>query len=123
MGTIYQPEVAAEGILYAAETGRRETYIGWSTVKAIVGNKIAPWYADQQLAKTAFDGQQTDEPEDPNREHNLWEPIPGDHPAHGEFDDQAQTSTSELWFSRHSREITWTVVALLLILVIWAILE
>jgi hypothetical protein len=32
----------------------------------------------------------TDEPEDPNRPHNLWEPLPGDHGARGRFDAQAR---------------------------------
>lgn len=100
MGTIYQPEVAARAIVYAAEHDKRELMLGFSTLKAIIGNKIAPWYADRVLAKSGFEGQQTDEPEDPNRKHNLWEPLPGDHGAHGAFDSQAKPVSTQFWLSK-----------------------
>lgn len=93
MGTIYQPEVAARGILYAAESGRREVFIGFPTYKAIIGNKIFPEFADYQLSQTGIAGQQTDEPVSPDRRHNLWEPVPGDHGAHGDFGDKAKKSS------------------------------
>lgn len=101
MGTIYQPEVAAEAIEYASRDHRREYYVGWPTVKAIVGNKIAPWYADWVLARNGYDGQMTDEPEDPDRKDNLWEPIPGDHGAHGRFDQQSKDFSVVTWASLH----------------------
>ena len=118
MGTIFQPEVAAEAILYAAEHDRREINVGWPTLKAVVGNKIAPWFADYVLAKNGYEGQQTDEPEDPNRRHNLWEPLPGDHGAHGTFGDQATDFSPQLWVSLHRKEIlssALTIGALLLL--------
>lgn len=101
MGTIYQPEVAADAIVYAAEHNRREMMVGFSTLKTIIGNKIAPWFADRILAKTGFQSQQTDEPEDSNRKDNLWEPLPGDHGAHGNFGKQAKTFSLQLWFSKN----------------------
>lgn len=101
MGTIFQPEVAADAIVYAAEHNRRELFVGFSSMKAILGNRIAPWYADHVLAKDGFDGQQTNIPEDPNRRDNLWEPIPGDHGSHGHFDDQAYDSSEQLWLSKN----------------------
>ncbi|GAB3203976.1 SDR family oxidoreductase [Pontibacter aydingkolensis] len=101
MGKIYQPEVAADAILFAAHHNRREIYVGYPTVQAIVGDKIAPELGDYVLAKTAFEGQQTNIPEDPNRKHNLWEPIPGDHGAHGDFDAEATDFSPELWVSKN----------------------
>ncbi|QKZ11316.1 SDR family oxidoreductase [Spirosoma sp. KUDC1026] len=101
MGTIYQPEVAARGVVYASKRNHREYYIGWPTVQAIVGNKIAPWFADYVLAKTGFDGQMTDEPEDPKRSDNLWEPIPGDHGAHGPFDDKSWSASPQFWAAKN----------------------
>jgi NAD(P)-dependent dehydrogenase (short-subunit alcohol dehydrogenase family) len=100
---IHQPEVAAEAILFAADHDRREVWVGWPTVKAILGNRVAPWYADEVLADDGFRSQQTDEPEDPDRPDNLWEPVDDevDHGAHGVFDDRAQRHTSQLWFSEH----------------------
>ena len=99
---IYQPEVAARAIYYAAHhPERREYYPAWSSVKAIFGNKLVPSFADRYLARTGYDSQQYDGPEDPNRPNNLFEPVAGDHGAHGNFDDRAHTRSSELWAETH----------------------
>lgn len=87
---IFQPEVAARAIVWAASHKRREVYVGGPTVKAIYGQEIAPSYADRYLAKNAYDGQQTDEPVSPHRPDNLFEPVEGDYAAHGIFDDRAR---------------------------------
>src|SRR6478752_1161817 len=86
---IFQPEVAARAIYYAAHhPDRREYYVGFSTVKAIFGNKLVPSRGDDYLARAGYDAQQLDNPEDPNRPDNLWEPVAGDHGAHGAFDER-----------------------------------
>ena len=97
---IFQPEVGAEAVLYAArhDVGR-EMMVGWPTVKAVVGNKVMPGYLDQYLAEHGFDAQQTEEPEDPHRPNNLWEPVPGAFGAHGRFDDRATSTSKQLWLS------------------------
>jgi NAD(P)-dependent dehydrogenase (short-subunit alcohol dehydrogenase family) len=96
---IFQPEVAAKAILWAAEHDRRELYVGGPTLLAIVGNKIAPALGDWYLARTGYAGQQTAEPVDPDRPHNLWEAVPGDHGAHGDFDARAHTHSWQLWLT------------------------
>jgi NAD(P)-dependent dehydrogenase (short-subunit alcohol dehydrogenase family) len=93
---IFQPEVGARAIYWAAHHRRRELYVGWPTVEAIVGNKLAPGILDHYLGRTGFDSQQTSEPEDPLRPNNLWEPVGGDHGAHGSFDKSAQERSWEL---------------------------
>lgn len=93
---IFQPEVGAKAIYWAAHHTRREIYAGWPTVEAIVGNKIAPGLLDRYLGKTGFASQQTSEPEDPNRPDNLWEPVKGDHGAHGAFDARAHEMSWEV---------------------------
>jgi short-subunit dehydrogenase len=98
---IFQPEVAAEAIYFAAHNPRREFYIGLPTVKAIVADKIAPALVDHYLARTGFDSQQYDGAEDPNRPDNLWQPIPGDHGAHGTFGARAQSWSPQLWLGEH----------------------
>ena len=98
---IFQPEVAAEAIYFAAHHPRREFYVGWSSAKAIIANKIAPGMLDHFLAHTGYDSQQYDGAEDPNRAHNLWEPVPGDHGAHGDFNARAKKSSAFLWMSEH----------------------
>ena len=72
---IYQPEVAAEAIFWAAHHRRRELWSAGRRSQAIVGNKLAPGLLDRYLARTGYDAQQTDEPEDPDRPDNLWEPA------------------------------------------------
>lgn len=101
---IFQPEVAAEAIHYAAHhPWRREYFVGGSTVVAIFGNKIAPWLGDWYLAKKGYESQQYDGRRDPNRPDNLYDPVPGDHGAHGAFDSRAKTSSWEFWAESHVR--------------------
>lgn len=100
---IFQPEVAARAIYYAAHhPERREYYAGWSTVKAIFGNKLVPSLADRYLANMGYESQQYDGPDDPNRPNNLYEPVAGDHGAHGSFDDRAHAHSAELWAETHA---------------------
>ena len=98
---IFQPEVAADGIVWAATHHRRELYVGWSTVKAILGDKIAPGLLDRYLAWLGYDVQQTDEPVSPERPDNLFTPVPGDHGAHGRFDASARPFSWQLWATTH----------------------
>ena len=98
---IFQPEVGARAIYWASHHHRREIYVGWSTVEAIVGNKIAPGFADRYLGRTGYESQQTSMPEDPYRPDNLWNPVPGDHGAHGAFDQRARKSSGQLWVDLH----------------------
>lgn len=93
---IFQPEVGARAIYWAAHHSRREIYVGCPTVKAIVANKLTPGWLDHYLGKTGFDSQQTSEPEDPHRANNLWKPIEGDPGAHGTFDSQAHERSWEV---------------------------
>ena len=98
---IFQPEMAARAIVWAADHNRREIYVGWPTVKAIVGDKIAPGFADRYLARNGYDSQQYDGLDDPNRLNNLWEPVPGDPGAHGAFDKRAKAHSLQLWANLH----------------------
>jgi NAD(P)-dependent dehydrogenase (short-subunit alcohol dehydrogenase family) len=107
---IFQPEVAADAIVWAVDNPRRELYVGWPTVQAIVGNKIAPGLADRYLARTGYDSQQIDEPVPPDRADNLFEPVPGAFAAHGRFDDRAKPRSVQLWLTKHRR---WLVAGAL----------
>ena len=101
---IYQPEVAARAVRYAADhPQRREYWVGATTVGTIVGNAVVPGLLDRYLAKTGIKGQQVDEPEDPDRPDNLFEPVDTvrDHGAHGRFDKRAHASSPQLWLSQH----------------------
>jgi len=94
---IYQPEVAAQAIVWAAGHPQRQLMVGWPTVKAILGNAVAPAYADHYLARNGYDAQQTERPADPGRPDNLFEPVPGDQAAHGPFDMQARARSVQLY--------------------------
>ncbi|NUB91316.1 SDR family oxidoreductase [Haloterrigena sp. SYSU A558-1] len=102
---IYQPEVAARAIVWAVDHDRDELWVGRSTVKAILGNRLIPRRLDNLLASGGYDSQQTDEPVDPDREHNLYEPVSGDFGAHGPFDDRARGRSYLLQASMHRRAL------------------
>ncbi|HEX5758390.1 MAG TPA: SDR family oxidoreductase [Thermoanaerobaculia bacterium] len=109
LGKIFQPEVAARVIVHAARRPRRREYwVGASAVVAILGQRIAPAAGDRYLARVAVEGQQSDEPIDPRRRHNLYEPVPGDHGAHGPFDARARARS---WQWRLSRNRGWLLAA------------
>jgi NAD(P)-dependent dehydrogenase (short-subunit alcohol dehydrogenase family) len=98
---IYQPEVAAEAIVWAADHRPRELWVAWPTVRAIVGNRIAPALVDRYLARTGIEAQQLDEPLDPGRPDNLESPASGAWGVRGRFDDRARTSSTLLGLRRH----------------------
>jgi short-subunit dehydrogenase len=96
---IYQPEVAAEAVYWAAHHRRREVWLGASSVMVILGNKLIPALADRYLARTGYGSQQTDQRVDPDRPDNLFTPVDEeeDHGAHGIFDEQAHEKSPQLW--------------------------
>src|SRR4051795_5563819 len=98
---VYQPEVAARAIVWASEhPQRREHWVAGSTVMTILGSRLAPgWVGDRYLAKTGFRGHTTHEPVDPDRRDYLFEPVPGDHGAHGTFGDEAKPRSREVWLA------------------------
>ena len=99
---IYQPEVAADAIMYVAETKKREMWVGWPTFKTILGNRLSSRLVDFYLARTGYSGQQSDVT-DPERPDNLWEPQDDDRDfgAHGPYDDRAHYTSPFLWGSKH----------------------
>jgi NAD(P)-dependent dehydrogenase (short-subunit alcohol dehydrogenase family) len=96
---IYQPEVAAEAVVWISEHRRRQLYVGAPTLKTVLGNRIAPWLGDRYLARTGYKAQQTDEPVAPGRPDNLFHPVPGDHGTRGRFGEGARTSSLLTWLS------------------------
>lgn len=108
---IYQPEVAARAILRAARNPRREVWVGFPTVQAIVAQKLAPGLLDRLLARVGYDGQITDEPEAPHRPDNLYAPVPGDAGMHGRFDRRARTQSWQQWLSEHRATVGVAAVA------------
>ena len=107
---IYQPEVAASAVLFAADhPKRREYWVGASTVGTLLGNKFIPGLLDRYLAKTGFKAQQTGQPKDPDQPSNLFEPADGpdgkDFGTHGVFDDRATEVAPQLWLSHHHKTL------------------
>jgi len=99
VGALYQPEVAAEAIWKAAHSDRKEWIIGMPAYRAILGDKLMSPLLDRYLARTAVDAQQDDHPLEPGRKDNLFEPVPGDHGAHGRFDERSRSRSPLLWAS------------------------
>lgn len=103
--TVYQPEVAARAIYYAAHSRRKEILVGGPTLQSIWADKIASPLLDRYLARVGYSGQKSAEPLPPGRQDNMFAPVPGDHGAHGRFDDKARSRSAELWMSMHRKEI------------------
>ena len=110
---IYQPEVAADAIVWAARHRRRELYVGGSTLIAIIGDKLAPGLGDRYLARTGYDSQQTKEPVGADRADNLFDPAAGDHGARGRFDRASRRRSLQLSASKHRRLLGTAVAAAL----------
>lgn len=103
---IFQPELAAEAVVWAAHHRRREVHVGGPTVQTIWGGKIAPGLLDHYLARSAYEGQQAEQPVDGNRPSNLFEPPPGDPGAHGIFDDRASAESRQFELTKAGRPLT-----------------
>ncbi|VXC67085.1 Short chain dehydrogenase [Burkholderia sp. 8Y] len=103
---IFEPEVAARAIYFAATHRRREVWVGFSSVKAILANRIAPALIDRYLARSGYSGQLTNEPLPKDAPSNLFDPVPGDYGAHGRFDDEARQRSVEMFTDRH-RALFW----------------
>jgi NAD(P)-dependent dehydrogenase (short-subunit alcohol dehydrogenase family) len=111
---IYQPEVAARGVVFAADhPGRKQYWVGASTVATILANKIAPALLDRYLARTGYDSQQTAQQAEPGRPDNLWaavdDPAGHDHGARGIFDDRSHDRSPQLWMSHHAGALAGAV--------------
>jgi NAD(P)-dependent dehydrogenase (short-subunit alcohol dehydrogenase family) len=103
---IFQPEVAARAVFHMAAHPRREMWVGAPTVATIVGNRLVPRLLDRYLARTGFTSQQAPDHQEPMLPTNVWEPVPGDHGAHGDFDQAAHERSAALWVSRHRTAVT-----------------
>jgi short-subunit dehydrogenase len=96
---IYEPEVAARAIYWAAHHRRRQVNVGIPTLEAVIGNKFIAGVLDRYLGRTGFAAQQTDEPRDPEAPNNLWKPVPGDRGAHGTFATRSRRHSLQTWLS------------------------
>jgi NAD(P)-dependent dehydrogenase (short-subunit alcohol dehydrogenase family) len=113
---IYEPELAARGVAFAADhPARKQYWVGDSTAATLLAQKFAAPLLDRYLARTGYDSQQTSQQADPGRPDNLWEPVdqpPGsDHGAHGAFDDKAHNMSPQLWVSQHARQVSAAAAA------------
>jgi NAD(P)-dependent dehydrogenase (short-subunit alcohol dehydrogenase family) len=100
---IYEPELIADAIVWVTDHYRRELFIGLNTAIIIQGNKVLPALGDWYLGRTGYKSQQTDEPANPHRPNNVWEPVDEqrDYGAHGAFDKEARSKSWQLWADTH----------------------
>jgi NAD(P)-dependent dehydrogenase (short-subunit alcohol dehydrogenase family) len=108
---MYQPEVAARAVAWVAEHPRRETWVGAPTVITILASHVAPGLLDRYFGRIGSRVQQTREPLDRDRPHNLYGPVSGDHGAAGPFDDRAAPRSPQLWATMHRRPL-WAAAGL-----------
>jgi NAD(P)-dependent dehydrogenase (short-subunit alcohol dehydrogenase family) len=109
---IFQPEVIARAVMHAIEHPRREMWLGWPVITAIVAQRVAPGLADRYLASHGY-GSQVTEALPPTRSDNLFAPLPGDRGAHGDFDARAKDFSAQLWLRLHRGAIAAAALGLL----------
>ncbi|SFF24754.1 SDR family oxidoreductase [Aureimonas phyllosphaerae] len=109
---IFEPEVPARAIRFAAEHDRRNVWVGYPTVQAILGNRIAPGLLDRYLARSGYSGQLTQEPKPDDAPSNLFEPVKGDYGSHGRFDSRSKPRSVQMFTDRH-RTVFWGLAGLL----------
>lgn len=101
LGTIFQPELAGEAIYWASQQRRREVWVGFPAVQAILGNRVIPGLLDRHLAYRAYDGQLADDPLPPDYMDNLFGEVPGERGTHGRFDAAAKSFSLQSWLNGH----------------------
>ncbi|HVX84884.1 MAG TPA: SDR family oxidoreductase [Phycisphaerae bacterium] len=101
VGTIYQPEVAADAIFFAAHHKRKEFLVGWPTIESTQVQKIASSALDHYLASAAWDGSQRKELADHEKPNNFWKPVHGDRGSHGPFDPQSKPRSLQVWANKN----------------------
>jgi short-subunit dehydrogenase len=116
---IFQPELAARAIVWAADHPRRELWVGRSTVMALIANRLVPGLVDRYLAHSGYEAQQMDEPVEPDRPDNLDDALPGDRGAHGSFDAEAREHSLQLWAAEHRGGLAAAGAAL--VAALWAV--
>jgi NAD(P)-dependent dehydrogenase (short-subunit alcohol dehydrogenase family) len=111
-GPIFQPEVAADAIVFASENNRKEIWVGYPTTESVVGEKVASGLLDHYLSHAAWEGALRPESDSPSRPDNFWQPLPGDHGSHGPFDDQSHDASAQLWMGKHRKGLLATVAGI-----------
>jgi NADP-dependent 3-hydroxy acid dehydrogenase YdfG len=107
---VYQPELAADAIVWAAEHPRRELLVGWQTWLGVLGQSLVPGVMDRYLADRAWEGQMSDDPARPGSPDSLDEPVAADVGAHGAFDDMASDVSPLLWVDMHRRVVAGAAI-------------
>jgi hypothetical protein len=116
LGKIFQPEIAAEAIYWSSQHRRRELWVGFPAVLAILGTRVLPGFLDRKLAYEAYEGQLEAVSAAGERRDNLHQPVPGDHGAHGRFDERALSHSAQAWLV--TRRWVWVVAAFVLLVVL-----
>lgn len=111
VGPIYQPEVAADAIVYATHADRKEVLVGWPTVESVVAEKLESSLLDQYIADKAWEGA-LEGPISANHADNFWSPVERDYGAHGRFDAEARSNSLQLWGNMHRGVLTVVAVAI-----------
>ncbi len=120
VGKIFQPEIAAEAIYWASQRRRREVWVGLPAALAILGTRVLPGWLDRKLARDAYEGQLEPRLTSEPRPDNLLHPVPGDHGAHGRFDDRALAHSAHFWLVQ--RRWLWVSAAAVTLLALAAAL-
>jgi short-subunit dehydrogenase len=112
---VFQPELAARAVVWAARHRRREVWVGWPAAQSILSTRILPGLGDRLAELLAYERQQTDEPAVRGRADNLFEPVPGLQSAHGRFDERARDHSLQFWLTTHRLQLLATAALVVVV--------
>src|SRR5690606_10260128 len=118
---VFQPELAARAIVWAASQRRREVYVGWPALKAVLANKLAPGLLDRVLASEGYSGQLTSEAKPADACENLYAPCDTNPGAHGRFDACAHEYSVQWWLTSHRTAVMSAAAGCALLLTLAAL--
>lgn len=115
---IFNPDMAASAIVWAATHRRRELWVGFPTVKTIIGSRLIPGLLDRYLANKAWSGQLTEADVASTRPDNLFDAAAGDFGVDGPFAKRARDDSVQLHLAKHRAALIAAVLALILLLAV-----
>lgn len=116
---IFDPHAAACAVVHAAHKPRREYWFTAATARAILANRVVPGLLDRYLGRYGIDSQKSDRPIEPDRPDNLYNTVPGDYGAKGEFTSQEKSRSLQWWATVHRGAVVTAGAAAAAALAAW----
>jgi NAD(P)-dependent dehydrogenase (short-subunit alcohol dehydrogenase family) len=109
---VYDPDVAADAILYAATHSVRDLPVGGASAAIGLAETVAPGLVDATLARSGYRMQRSDRRREPGEPDNLFAPVSGPGAVRGGYDGRSFSVAT--WFDTHPnvKRAAWATMAL-----------